>query len=545
MLSKNDQGATIYLLGVWIVVALFLWILRKVPADAPLRMWLRIGWLLAFGTVWLFTIGLSSYSLWLVLLAVQVFVFRDKILAVYKKLPVLAWLLLLALVVRIPGMFEPLWYDETFSAVIAARPFPLMIEAALGDVHPPLWYSILWLVQRVLGNAEWALRLPALAFGMGSLYVLWLLVKEKLGEHVALWAVGITSVLPMHIYYSHEARPYAMLMFSVWLAMYSIHTDRRRLFALMAATAALSHNLGYIYAAVLCVYGWMRWGARKWNAPIALTALFAYWWIPGVVFQSVTLKTEGWWLRPLDWGIVLQPVIFAAIFQRMQEHSLLVYTLVIFTLLGFALIQNKGAKRMPFIWWTVAVGVPALVLVVSVLYRNVYLHRAMAPSMVLFVVVPIAYWLVNAYHADRRVAVMMLVPVLAVGIADYYTSGRHRLPVREPLAAACAGADAIYNSSIEMHIMTVYHSDIPSYLWKDAASYQMQTINDSRRWSLGWNEVYLEELTGKTVCFMESESGFIPAEQREYVQRVLGNAERHVMMDTGHMRMSATIIEVQ
>ena len=54
----------------------------------------------------------------------------------------------------------PLWYDENFSLLLSRLPFLNMITATMGDVHPPLYYILIWPIGHIPNAAPWLIRLP-------------------------------------------------------------------------------------------------------------------------------------------------------------------------------------------------------------------------------------------------------------------------------------------------------------------------------------------------------------------------------------------------
>src|SRR3989304_563776 len=66
-------------------------------------------------------------------------------------------------------VYYPLWFDEAWSAWVAALPFDRMIKAVAGDVHPPLYFVILWGLVHVLGDSMFVVRLPSALFSLASL----------------------------------------------------------------------------------------------------------------------------------------------------------------------------------------------------------------------------------------------------------------------------------------------------------------------------------------------------------------------------------------
>jgi len=69
---------------------------------------------------------------------------------------------------------------------------------------------------------ETALRLPALLAGLGSLLVLWLLVRRMIDEWTAWLVLLLGALHPWHIRYSTEARGYGLLLLGVVLCFYLV-----------------------------------------------------------------------------------------------------------------------------------------------------------------------------------------------------------------------------------------------------------------------------------------------------------------------------------
>ncbi len=98
-----------------------------------------------------------------------------------------------------------------------------MLHASLGStlravVHtentPPLWYLIAWVDSRVLGDGEVALRLPSALAGIATVPVAWLIGSELAGRRAAVLAAALVAVNPLFVWYSQEARAYALFVFT-------------------------------------------------------------------------------------------------------------------------------------------------------------------------------------------------------------------------------------------------------------------------------------------------------------------------------------------
>ncbi len=87
-----------------------------------------------------------------------------------------------------------------------------IIAEAAGQQQPPLDYWIGALVYRI-SHSDFAVRLPAALFGAGSVVLFTLLARRAGNWGSALCLGGVLALLPFHIYYSQEARPYALPVF--------------------------------------------------------------------------------------------------------------------------------------------------------------------------------------------------------------------------------------------------------------------------------------------------------------------------------------------
>jgi O-antigen/teichoic acid export membrane protein len=115
-----------------------------------------------------------------------------------------------------------LWIDEATSVDQARMSFAGMItNLRTTDVHPPLYFSILWATIRWLGSGEMAVRLPSILAGTLVVPMLYVLGREAYDRRTGLVAAAAGSVAPIMVWYSQEARMYALLMLFGVIAMWA------------------------------------------------------------------------------------------------------------------------------------------------------------------------------------------------------------------------------------------------------------------------------------------------------------------------------------
>ncbi|MGC9356223.1 MAG: glycosyltransferase family 39 protein [Anaerolineae bacterium] len=127
-------------------------------------------------------------------------------------------LLLLILAVLVGGMLrligldrKSIWLDESATAMFASGTVQ-EITSPGGDPHPPLYYLIMhyW---SDLGKGEFLLRLPSAIAGILTIPLMYWLVREWSDERAALVGAWLLALAPMHLWYSQEARMYALVTF--------------------------------------------------------------------------------------------------------------------------------------------------------------------------------------------------------------------------------------------------------------------------------------------------------------------------------------------
>jgi uncharacterized protein YndB with AHSA1/START domain len=106
----------------------------------------------------------------------------------------------------------PLWFDETFTGVIASQPdLSGLWNWLRGELTGPLFYAPIWLWARLAGTSDVALRLPSLILSLAvPAMILWRGHPNR--DIRLLWACASLLWLPAPIL-STDARPYSLLTF--------------------------------------------------------------------------------------------------------------------------------------------------------------------------------------------------------------------------------------------------------------------------------------------------------------------------------------------
>ena len=128
-----------------------------------------------------------------------------------RPLVLAAVLLLLAHALRAQNIgAQSLWFDEGWSAWAAIQ--PTLTDALLADeTNPPLYYLLLNISARFLGDSEFSLRLPSLWLTLLLVVLTWRLALQVAGRRAAWLALWLAVWSAPLWWAAQEARMYALL----------------------------------------------------------------------------------------------------------------------------------------------------------------------------------------------------------------------------------------------------------------------------------------------------------------------------------------------
>jgi mannosyltransferase len=193
----------------------------------------------------------------------------------------LAALTALAAILRFSTLHvQSFWFDEAVTVRLLRGSFGHMLSSIGGsESTPPLYYALAWVWSRAFGHGEVGLRsLSALA---GTLFVpvAYAVGKELASRRVAFVIAALAAFNPLLIWYSQEARSYALLVlfagasFLYFARLLREPTDRNYvLWTLASALAIATHYFAAFVVAPEAV--WLVLAARDRRRPaFAIAAL--------------------------------------------------------------------------------------------------------------------------------------------------------------------------------------------------------------------------------------------------------------------------------
>ena len=239
-----------------------------------------------------------------------------------------AQLLVLATVgLRLLYLFQPVCSDEAKAYYAwTARPFWLAISDYRAPQH--LLYTLLsWPVVRILGSAEWVIRLPALAAGIGLVVLTFVAGRKWFGREAGLFAAIFVAANPLLLHYSVNGRGYTLQTCAVlllWLAAHGMAGDsRRRWPALLVGAGVMglvavpttAFALVGTYLWLLAATAWNAAGDRKrqWRGVVRLAVCgLATIWLGLLAYLPAYVASDQWYSLDQDlppggripWGLI-------------------------------------------------------------------------------------------------------------------------------------------------------------------------------------------------------------------------------------------------
>jgi mannosyltransferase len=305
-------------------------------------------------------------------------------------------------------------HDEVITAArVIPGSFAEMLHRVRGsESNPPLYYVLAWGWAKAFGTGEVGLRSLSALFGAATVPIGYLIGRQLVGRRAGLIAAAIVAVNPMLIWYSQEARSYALLVFFGALALlFFVRALQARggrdlaLWALASALALCSHYFAIFGVAIEAV--WLAVALRsEWRRVMpAIGVVFAVGLALLPLIAAQVNPTHIGWIdhSPLSTRIFQTGVSFLAgetghvIAEPPRER----FASIPAVLIGFALalVALRGSlreRRSAALGLVVGIGVVLLASGVALAGKDYIVERNLLPALV-----PLAMAAAVGYGVDR------------------------------------------------------------------------------------------------------------------------------------------------
>jgi mannosyltransferase len=352
-------------------------------------------------------------------------------LARSRSFQVVAGLTVLAAALRFPTLgLQSYHHDEvvTASRVLGGNFWDAMEAVWSSESAPPLYYALAWLWTQLTGTAELGLRSFSAVAGIATTPVAYLLGAELRGRRTGIAAAALVAVNPMLVWYSQEARAYALLVLLTSLAaLYFVraleHGRRRdaRRWAIVSALALATHYFAVFPVALEALWLLHRRG-RAARPAVGIVAAAGLLLAPLAILQMVLGHAE--WIGEIGLGHRLRETAVSFVAGEtgdvIAEPEQLVPAIPSLLAIASAMVllalrgewrERRGAGRMLAIM-AAALGLP-LVLALAGPGQDFVFARNLLPALVpLLVATAIAATLRRARRSGALLASFLAVSSL-------------------------------------------------------------------------------------------------------------------------------------
>jgi mannosyltransferase len=356
---------------------------------------------------------------------------RDAVRARSRAFWIVAGLTALAAVLRFATLgVQSYHHDEivTASRILRGDFGHAMDAVGFSESTPPLYYALAWVWTQVTGTGEFGLRSLSALAGVATVPVAYLIGLQLRGRRAGLMTAALVAVNPMLLWYSQEARAYALLALlcavSLLYCVRALRGSRRRDITFWGIASALA--LATHYFAIFPIAAEALWLLRRRGraslAGLALIGVTGLALAPLAIRQMSSGHTEWIGNFPLGHRLWETAATFVTgetsdIIAR-PERPMLSVLPVALVLTALALLaarahrDERHATAIPLTVALAAVGIPVLLALASP-SKDYVLARNLIPALVpLLVVVAIAVTLPSA----RRLGAVLGVALVAYSL---------------------------------------------------------------------------------------------------------------------------------
>jgi mannosyltransferase len=294
---------------------------------------------------------------------------RPQLARAWSLLPVAA-ATVLAAALRFPTLGEQsYWLDEAVTVDLLRRDLIEMLRAIpSSESTPPLYYLVAWAWANAFGTGEVALRSLSALFGTAMVPVAYGAGVALLSRRVGLIAAGFAATSPLLVWYSQEARAYALVALLSALSFFLFARAVRRpsdgtllAWAVVSALALASHYFAVFLVAVeaasLFVLTSRRAAAAVAAGGVAIAGLAL---LPLALYQERQGRTS--WIADTPIGDRIQEVVRQFVSGVYSiPHGQKLALLVVGVAIAFLVLRARPDERRPA-FLALAVGALTIVL---------------------------------------------------------------------------------------------------------------------------------------------------------------------------------------
>jgi mannosyltransferase len=352
-----------------------------------------------------------------------------------------------ALLLRLPGFTDSLWFDEIWSTRVMLGSVASTVRMLSADLHPPVYNLLMFVWIRVFGDSEVSVRLLPLICGLATIVLTAHLAIDYGWRSAAPVAALVVAISPAHIWYSQESRAYSFLILLVLAAVVVFHRIREThatrwyvAYAALAAAMVFTQYFAAVYVAVMALLALpdSRARVRMWSigAAIALflAAFLAVKWKWGFVPTGAgylrAFRVADLWRLPFEWLLV--GGVLGAPAQRTTaiRAGVLAVQLVLLILMGRGLLKSRPAGELALLLF----ALPLALLAIGFFGPDHFYIERSGLTILPFLAVAVGIGVMSLAQAAWRVSAVAIIAAFGAVILINYYPKRDSWTVYKPKA---------------------------------------------------------------------------------------------------------------
>lgn len=356
---------------------------------------------------------------------------------------IIASLFMLAFVI-LQGMGEDIWYDEVFSMGMSERSFQDIIHITAKDVHPPLYYFYLKVIQDVsavlfpFASKVVVAKMASILPVIGLFIVAFTSVRKRFSLLCSGLFLFLIMTMPQMSTYMLEIRMYSFAMLFITIAFLKAcdiaekekmeYRDYVIFFVCGIATAYTQYYACIAIVAlylILFIYLLIKRREKKSLYSLLICVVLSIIsyipWLPVLTAQFHKVS-EGYWIQPMTIRSLFGCIkfIYLPVSANAKMNYISAFIMIASTIVSMILfIKKKPDKNKLFM---AIAGIMMLIFVIlsgfllSIIGRPVFVYRYMIPCLAVFWLV-IACVLISSM--DKKWSMILLIPFI---IGAFFTT---------------------------------------------------------------------------------------------------------------------------
>ena len=354
-------------------------------------------------------------------------------------------ILLAALAVRLVGIASrPIWYDEAFSILFSEKGLSAMLYGTLAptgagsaDIHPPGYYTMLWLWMRAFGESLVAVRALSIVAGLITTWLVYLIAYELFDSTTALWSMLFSALSPFQVHYAQEIRMYSFLAMWLMLATLAFFRGARTrqwrwwiLFSIASALAQYTHNLAAFFLIALALIPLFQKNWKTLRSVVLasfLAVVFCSPWLMQLPAQFAKVQ-QGYWVERPDASRLFTLLIVYVTNTPLPDAWIMIALLIVLVAVAIGILQTVRAHRRDNtsngVWIFYLSFAPPMLLFLFSQWKPVYIERALLPSGAMFCIW--LAWVITRTNLSNAVRIFLLGILTLASMMGIYEHATYR-----------------------------------------------------------------------------------------------------------------------